>query len=124
AVGGWVGAARGIAADSAERAVEDDAAMASAKALGAVMAWAQMAMDAAKMAAEKTMWKDPTLPPTGSMGAIIDPSHFTVLIGGFPMVNIPNPIEALLNKLKYYKAKPAEAEPHGAGSSGCPPGPS
>ena len=112
--------ALGIAADIAEMAVEDDAAMASAKALAAAMASAQMAMDAAKMAAEKTMWKDPTLPPTGSMGAIIDPSHFNVLIGGFPMVNIPNPIEALLNKLKYYKAKPAPAEPPELEPCNCP----
>lgn len=119
AVGGVVAGALGIAADVAEAAVEDDAAMASAKALSAAMASAQMAMDASKMAVEATMWKDPTLPPTGSVGAIIDPSHATVLIGGFPMINIPNPIEVLLNKLKYYKAKPI-AEPEPAGPKGCP----
>ena len=114
AVGGVVAGALGIASDVAEMAVADDAAMESAKALAAAMGSAQMAMDASKMAVEATMWKDPTLPPSGSIGAIIDPSHATVLIGGFPMINIPNPIEALLNKLKYYKAKPAsESEPSG-----------
>jgi hypothetical protein len=34
------------------------------------------------------------------MGAIVDPSHATVLIGGFPMINIPDPVGALLNRLK------------------------
>ena len=104
---GVVAGGLGIAADVAEAAVEDDAAMAAAKALSAAMASAQMAADAAKMAVEKTMWKDPTMPPTGSKGAIVDPSHATVLIGGFPMINIPDPVTALLNKLKFYKAKPA-----------------
>jgi uncharacterized Zn-binding protein involved in type VI secretion len=119
AVAGVVAGALGIAADIAEMAVEDDAAMASAKALSAAMASAQMAMDASKMAVEATMWKDPTLPPTGSIGAIIDPSHATVLIGGFPMINIPNPIDVLLNRLKRYKATPpADTEP--AGPKGCP----
>ena len=96
--------ALGMAADIAEAAVEDSEAMASAKALAAAMAAAQMAMDASKMAVEKTMWKDmPVVPPTGSIGAIIDPSHATVLIGGFPMINIPDPVSALLNRLSRYK---------------------
>lgn len=119
AVGGVVAGGLGMAADIAETAVEDDAAMASAKALSAAMAAAQMAADAAKMAIEATMWKDPTLPPTGSVGAIIDPSHATVLIGGFPMINIPNPAEALLNRLKRYKAR-APAETGDVGPQGCP----
>ncbi|MEJ8857874.1 PAAR domain-containing protein [Variovorax robiniae] len=119
AVGGYVAGGLGMAADIAEAAVEDDAAMASAKALSAAMAAAQMAADAAKMAVEATMWKDPTLPPTGSIGAIIDPSHATVLIGGFPMINIPNPADALLNRLKRYKAQsPAESEK--VGPKACP----
>jgi uncharacterized Zn-binding protein involved in type VI secretion len=120
AVAGVVVGGLGIAADVAEAAVEDDAAMAAAKAMSAAAASAQMAMDAAKMAAEKLMWKDiPVVPPTGSTGAIVDPSHATVLIGGFPMVHIPNPVDALLNRLKRYKAKspPAEGEP--AGPKAC-----
>lgn len=120
AVAGVVAGGLGIAADVAESAVEDDAAIAAGKALAAAMASVQMAADAAKQAVEKTMWKDPTLPPTGSMGAIIDPSHATVLIGGFPMINIPDPVGALLNRLKRYKATapPAEKETEGGGS--CP----
>lgn len=117
---GFVVGGLGIAADIAEAAVEDSAAMASAKALSAAMAAAQMAMDASKMAVEKMMWKDvPVLPPTGSIGAIVDPSHATVLIGGFPMINIPDPVSALLNRLSRYKASsPPDEEPAGVGS--CP----
>jgi uncharacterized Zn-binding protein involved in type VI secretion len=120
-VGGFVAGALGIAADVAEAAVEDDAAMASAKALSAAMNAAQMAMDASKMAVEAMMWKDiPVLPPTGSIGAIIDPSHANVLIGGFPMINIPDPVSALLNRLKRYKARvPAEDAP-ALGTGSCP----
>jgi RHS repeat-associated protein len=115
AAGTW-----GVVADVAEAAVEDDAAMASAKALSAAMSAAQTAMDVAKMAVESTMWTDiPVIPPHGSIGAIIDPSHFTVLIGGFPMVNIPDPAEALLNRLKRSKAK-APASNQGCGREGEP----
>lgn len=119
-VAGVVVGALGIAADVAEAATEDDAAMASAKALSAAMASAQMAADAAKKAVEATMWKDPTLPPTGSMGAIVDPSHLTVLIGGFPMINIPDPVSALLNRLKRYKARTPPSEPAEEGGGSCP----
>jgi hypothetical protein len=119
---GVVAGALGIAADVAEAAVEDDPAMASAKALSAAMAAAQMAMDRAKMAVEMTMWKDPTLPPTGSIGAIIDPSHATVLIGGFPMINIPDPVGAVLNRLKRYKAKAPSPENEPVGGGSCPVG--
>lgn len=119
-VAGFAAGALGIAADLAEAAVEDNESLATAKALSAAMASAQMGMDAAKMAAEKTMWMDkPVLPPTGSIGAIIDPSHATVLIGGFPMVNIPDPVSALLNRLKRYKAPPSPDE-EGVGTGSCP----
>lgn len=117
AAAGKIAGGLGIAADVAEAAVADDAAMAAAKALSAAMNAAQMAADAAKSAVEATMWKDPTLPPTGSIGAIVDPSHATVLIGGFPMINIPDPVSALLNKLKFYKAKPAPGS--GAATGSC-----
>ncbi len=119
AVAGVVAGGLGIAADVAEMAVEDDGAVAAGKALSAAMASVQMAADAAKMAVEKMMWKDPTLPPTGSMGAVIDPSHALVLIGGFPMINIPDPVGALLNRLKRYKAA-APASNGGCGKEGEP----
>jgi uncharacterized Zn-binding protein involved in type VI secretion len=110
--------ALGIAADVGEAAVADSDAMASAKALSAAMASAQMAMDAAKMAAEATMWKDPAVPPTGSLGAFVDPSHATVLIGGFPMINIPDPVTMLLDRLVRYMARGGGGNPHGTPS--CP----
>ncbi len=120
AVAGVVVGALGMAADIAEAAVEDSDAMASAKALSAAMAAAQMAMDASKMAVEKTMWMDkPVVPPTGSIGAIIDPSHATVLIGGFPMINIPDPVSALLNRLKRYQVPNAGGESAKAGAAAC-----
>ena len=118
---GIAAGALGIAANIAEAEVEDDAAMAAGKALAAAMEAAQMAMDQAKAAVEKTMWKDPTLPPSGSLGAITDPSHATVLIGGFPMVNIPDPVGALLNRLKRYKApSPPDEEEAAEGVGSCP----
>jgi hypothetical protein len=121
AVAGVVVGALGIAADVAEMAVEDSEAMASAKALSAAMSSAQMAMDASKMAVEKMMWKDlPVVPPTGSIGAIVDPSHATVLIGGFPMVNIPDPVTALLHRLQRYQApSAAEGGAAKAGAAAC-----
>jgi uncharacterized Zn-binding protein involved in type VI secretion len=118
AVAGVAVGALGIAADIAEVAVEDSESMASAKALSAAMAAAQMAMDASKMAVEKMMWKDPVMPPTGSIGAIIDPSHATVLIGGFPMINIPDPVSALLNRLQRYQVPP-EPKPGHCGTPDC-----
>ena len=110
----------GVAADAAEAAVEDDAAIASGKALSAAMGALQLAADRAKQGVEQLMWKDPALPPTGSLGAIVDPSHATVLIGGFPMINIPDPVGELLNRLKRYKAKAPTAENETAGGGSCP----
>jgi uncharacterized Zn-binding protein involved in type VI secretion len=103
-VAGVVAGAASIAADVAEAAVEDDAAMASAKALSAAMTSAQMAADAAAKAMTKAMGKDPGIPP-GAMGALIL-GHPNVLIGGFPMVNIPNPVDYLLDKLKRFAPRP------------------
>lgn len=117
-VAGVVVGAMGMAADVAEAAVEDQAAMASAKALSAAMAAAQMAADAAKMAVEATMWKDPTLPPTGSVGAIVNPCNMgTVMIGGFPMISVMDLAKALLNRLKRFKAKANDGD--GAGTGAC-----
>jgi RHS repeat-associated protein len=118
--GGMAAGALTYAADMAEAAVEDDAAMAAGKALDAATTAAQMAMDLAKMQVEAMMWKDvPVLPPTGSIGAIVDPTHLNVLIGGFPMINIPDPVSALLNRLSRYKAA-SPPENTGCGEEGEP----
>ena len=63
--------------------------------------------DAAAMVATQTMGKDPGIPP--STGAIVIGS-FNVLVGGFPMVNIPNPIDVLLKRLARYKFKSKTGE--------------
>jgi len=112
----------GIAADAAEAVeaeVQDQAAMASAKALAASIAAAQMAADLAAQALTKTMGKDPGIPPS-SVGAVTLGMP-TVLIGGFPMVNIPNPVDLLLGRLARYKTKkPAPDKPPGhCGTPDC-----
>lgn len=107
-VAGMVAGLASVVADAAEAAVDDDAAMASAKALAASMGAAQMAADAVAMALSQTMGTDPGIPP--STGALLV-GHPTVLIGGFPMVDIPNPVDVLLSKLSRFTAKsPAEEE--------------
>jgi uncharacterized Zn-binding protein involved in type VI secretion len=108
-----------IAMDAAEAAVDDDAAMGAAKGMAAAMAAAQMAADKAAEALSKTMGKDPAGIPPRVMGAITV-GHPNVLIGGFPMVNIPNPAELLLKRLARYKRKPQSPAPAGEGTGSCP----
>jgi hypothetical protein len=108
-----------IALDVAEAAVEDDAAMQSAKATAAAMAAAQMAADKAAQALTKTMGKDPAGLPPKVMGAITL-GHPNVLIGGFPMVNIPNPADLLLKRLARYKRARPPADEEGEGTGSCP----
>jgi uncharacterized Zn-binding protein involved in type VI secretion len=117
AVAGMLAGLGGVIADAAEAAtVDDDAAMASAKALAASMGAAALAADAAAMALSKTMGTDPATSP--SMGALL-PGNPMVLIGGFPMVNIPNPINFLLDKLKRFKAKPPAGDHPPVGKPDC-----
>ena len=117
-VAGMMAGLAGVVADAAEAAVQDDAAMASAQALAASMGAAQMAADAVAAALSSTMGTDPGIPP--SMGALTT-GHPTVLIGGFPMVDIPNPINMLLDKLARFKAKsPEEEEPEEEEGESCP----
>jgi uncharacterized Zn-binding protein involved in type VI secretion len=115
---GVVAGAAGIAADIAEAAVEDSAAMSSAKALAGAMASAQMGADAVAMALSQSMGTDPGIPP--SIGALLM-GHPTVLIGGFPMIDIPNPINLLLDKLGRFTAKsPPVEEGAEVGVESCP----
>jgi uncharacterized Zn-binding protein involved in type VI secretion len=115
AVAGLVAGGLAVAADLAEEAVEDDAAMASARALSAAMNSAQMAMDASALAIGQIP-KDPGASP-GIGPLIIGPSsgRGTVLIGGFPMINIPDPVEAIFNKLKSLRARKNKSLDDGAG---------
>jgi uncharacterized Zn-binding protein involved in type VI secretion len=109
----------GIAMDAAEAATEDDAAMQSAKALAAAMGAAQLAADKAAEALTKTMGKDPAGLPPRVLGAITV-GHPNVLIGGFPMINIPNPAELLLKRLARYKYKKPAPDGDAQGTGSCP----
>jgi uncharacterized Zn-binding protein involved in type VI secretion len=118
-VAGMAAGLAGVVADAAEAGVEDDAAMAEAKSLAATMGAAQMAADAIAMALAQAMGKDPGEPP--SIGALLT-GHPNVLIGGFPMIDIPNPIDLLLNRLSRFKAKspPDEEEAAQTQPKCCP----
>lgn len=92
----------GMAADIGEAAVESDPAMMAAKSLAGAMAGAQMAADAVAIALSKTMGLDACNPPIiGPPGiGAVTLGWPTVLIGGFPMPNLPNPAGPILNALK------------------------
>jgi uncharacterized Zn-binding protein involved in type VI secretion len=115
AAAGFVAGGIGVLADAAEAAVEDDDAMQNAKILSAAMGAAQIAADVAALVITRAMGTDPGIPP--SVGAIAL-GHPNVLIGGFPMINFPNPVEMILNRLKRYKAD--SPKPH-HGDAGCRP---
>ncbi|MBV8522276.1 MAG: PAAR domain-containing protein [Acetobacteraceae bacterium] len=105
-----------MAADISEAAVEDDASMAAAEALAAVMAALEAASMAIRDAMAALMGKDPGEPNLGNVLL----GHPNVLIGGFPMINIPNPAEGLLNKLSRYRAHVPEGDHPSAGMrAGC-----
>jgi len=117
---GKAAAGLGMAADAAEGGValsQGNAAMAAAKAMNAIMTAAQMAADQAAAAVDAMMGTDPSAPsqPIG-IGAVLVPGAPTVLIGGFPMIPIPNPAEALLNLLKRFKPQPPPGGGAPAGS--------
>jgi hypothetical protein len=86
--------------------------------MAAAMAAAQMAADAAAAALTNAMGKDPAGIPPRVLGAITA-GHPNVLIGGFPMANIPNPAEMLLKRLSRYKRTPAP-KPQAKGVGSCP----
>jgi len=108
----------GAASDAVDAVQASDAAMASAMALSASMKAAQAAADAAAAAIKAAMGSDPATSPASGMMSIGVP---TVLVGGFPMPNIPNPVIALLKKAEAWhnqrrqKAAACETEP-----CGCP----
>lgn len=119
-----VGAA-GIAADAvdaAEGTGGPEAAAAAAMAAG--IDAAALAVDVAAQAMSAAMGKDMAVPP--SMGVMMI-GHPNVLVGGFPMPNIPDPVQLLLQKLtKGRKPKKKESkdkkQPGECGGGGCPPG--
>lgn len=108
----------GAASDAVDAVQASDAEMASAMALSASMKAAQAAADAVAEAIKASMGSDPAATPTGGMISMGAPN---VLVGGFPMPNIPNPVIALLKKGAAWRKKrrqnheEAETQP-----CGCP----
>jgi len=78
-------------------AVGAGASAAAGQALAAAMQAAQLAADAAAAALSALLGTDPGIPP--AMGALML-GHPTVLIGGFPCPNFPNPLDGLMKGLK------------------------
>jgi uncharacterized Zn-binding protein involved in type VI secretion len=119
AVGMLAGAAGAVAdmQDSMASEAAGNAAMASAQALSAAMNAAQIAVDAAAMAIKSTMGTDIAVPP--SMGFVTAITASTVQIGGFPMINFPDPLHMLFEKIGKMKAA-AEREELEEALAGCP----
>jgi uncharacterized Zn-binding protein involved in type VI secretion len=122
---GMVAGAVAISADVAEAVVATEPAMEAAKALSAAMNAAQMAADAAALAVQAAMGKDPAVipgpGPTGAGPMVVSGAlvlgNPLVLIGGFPMVNIPDPVSLLLNKLAALRARKGAGHEEGAAGS-------
>jgi uncharacterized Zn-binding protein involved in type VI secretion len=117
-VAGQVTQVLGFAADAleiADEAVHDEAAMAAAKALSVAMQVAELVANKVRDAIAQMMGKDPGMPTLGNVLL----GHPNVLIGGFPMINFPNPAEVLLGKLSRMRGKAhgGEGKP-GVGASG------
>jgi uncharacterized Zn-binding protein involved in type VI secretion len=108
---GMVAGAAGVVGDlqdSSASAAAGNAAMASAQALSAAMGAAQMAIDAAAMAIKSAMGTDIAVPP--AMGFLTMNTVATVQIGGFPMINLPDPLHMLFEKIASMKASDEEEE--------------
>jgi len=115
AVAGTAIAMAGVAADLVDASQATDANVAAAMSLSATMNAAQMAADAAAMAITSAMGSDPAVPPLP--GALLMGAP-NVLIGGFPMINIPNPALMLLEKM--LKGLKSKSQGKGEGETGCP----
>lgn len=104
--------------DADDSSADGDAAMANAQLLSAEMGAKQLAMDAATMAIKQAMGKDVASPPMMGNIAIGSPK---VLIGGFPMVNFPDPMQKLFAKLKkkFGKASRTKGEEAEEGCKTC-----
>ncbi len=118
AAAGQITALAGVVADSID-AGGPDPAVAAASGLAAAMGAAQLALDAATMAITAAMGVDMAVPPSFGMVTVGMPN---VQIGGFPMINFPNPAHLLFDKIKAMRAKKqaakdADAE---AGCKTCP----
>ena len=125
---GLVSSALGVAADLGERAdakEDGDPDLAAAKAFAAAMTAVTTAAELATMAIKNALGKD--IGVAATPGALLI-GHPLILIGGFPMINFPNPVHLLFGKLKAKFGKKknrqgADEEEAKQGNPGCPPGP-
>jgi len=102
-VAGNAVALAGVVADAIDAGQATDPNMAAAMGMSAAMNAAQMAADAVALAITTAMGSDPAVPPIP--GALVLGAS-NVLVGGFPMINFPNPALMLLEKiLKGLKAR-------------------
>ena len=105
-----------IAGDVTEAVETDNAAMSSALALNASLMAAQLANDAAAMAAAAAMGKDqPMIPPTGTFGAILVNTSMNVMIGGLPMPMWMSIAKGFLKLIKGLRRRPKSKQPRKKG---------
>lgn len=102
-IGGFTAQGLAAAGDAIESVRADDSAMADALALSAAMGAAQLANDAAAMAASLLMGKDICVAPVNP-GMILNGSG-NVLIGGFPMPSWMDICKGLLKLVKGLRSR-------------------
>jgi uncharacterized Zn-binding protein involved in type VI secretion len=88
----------GVVADAVDAGSASDPALAAAQGMAAAMGAAQLAADAVALAMSAAIGSDPAVPPAPGMLATPLAPH--VQIGGFPMINIPDPAHWLFKRVK------------------------
>lgn len=88
----------GVAADAIDSSNAEDTHLASAHGQAAALGAAQQAADLAAMSVASMLGTDPT--PMPFPGMMMAPVTTNVLIGGFPMPNLPDPAMWLFKKAK------------------------
>lgn len=120
---GFAGGALGVAADAGDAKAAKSAAAAEAATMAAALGAAQLAQDAAVAVVKAMLGKDPA--HMGAPGCLASGSP-KVFIGGFPMIDIPDPVAMLFERLEKgseEKPKSPDGDEDGEGKAGagsCP----
>ena len=120
---GFAGGALAVAADATDAKAATNANASAAAATAAALGAAQLAQDVATAAVKAMLGKDPA--QMGAPGCLASGSP-KVFIGGFPMIDIPDPVALLFERLENgpkEKPKGANGDEEGEGKSGagsCP----
>ena len=102
----------GIAGDVVAATETSNEQMSAALALNAGLMSAQLANDAAAMAAAAAMGKDqPMVPPTGTLGSILANTSPNVLIGGLPLPPYMAMAKGFMKLAKGLKRRPKSKRP-------------